>query len=150
VRISKLVLISSAGIKKPRTPKIWFKIYAYKFSKLIAKLPILKIFLQPKLDVYRARSGSADYRNASGIMRSILVRIVNEDIRKLLPQVDAQTLLIWGEKDTSAPLAGGKLMQELIYDSEIKVIPGCGHFPHIDNFALVTAAIDNFLLNKLY
>ena len=147
VPVNKLVLISSAGIKPARSLKTRLRIYAYKTCKMIARLPLLKIFLEPKLDAYRMKAGSTDYRNSSGIMRAILVRIVNEDIRKVLPQIEAPTLLIWGEKDTSAPLAGGKLMHELIYNSELRIIPGCGHFPHLDNHAFVANIMDKFLIN---
>jgi len=61
-------------------------------------LPIIRGFIKPRLDIYRKRIGSSDYRNASGIMRKILVKTVNDDIKQLLPKIKVPTLLLWGIK----------------------------------------------------
>ena len=39
-------------------------------------------------------------------MRGTLVRIVNEDLRALLPKLHLPVLLIWGDKDTETPIDG--------------------------------------------
>ncbi len=44
----------------------------------------------------RQTYGSADYRAAAGVMRSTLVRLVNEDYRDLLPKIRVPVELVWG------------------------------------------------------
>jgi pimeloyl-ACP methyl ester carboxylesterase len=97
------------------------------------------------LESYRKKTGSQDYRNASGVMRATLVKLVNEDLRHLLPAVDAPTLLLWGENDTDTPLASGQIMQQLIPQAQLIIFTNAGHFPFLDNFTKFTNSLDDFL-----
>lgn len=144
----KLVLINSAGIKSQKTLCKWLKIYSYKFFKHIAQLPLVKMVLQPRLEMYRKKFGSQDYRDASGVMRNSLVKIVNEDFRVLLPLIDVPTLLIWGDQDTKTPLSDGQLMQQLIPNVQLVVLVGTGHFSYVDNFAEFILPVHEFLFKN--
>ena len=102
---------------------------------------ILKKILNTKLvyalfpeliDDWRSRQGSADYRNASPVMRACLVMAVNEDLTELLPKVRQDTLLIWGSLDPDTPLADAKVMEEKIPSSGLAVIEGAGHFSFLE------------------
>ena len=42
--------------------------------------------------------GSVDYQQASDIMRSVLVKSVNDDITPELAKIKVETLLVWGDK----------------------------------------------------
>ena len=66
------------------------------------------------LTPWRKRKASADYASASPRMRSILSRVVNEDLCHMMPQIKAPTLLVWGEDDTATPMADAKRMEKLI------------------------------------
>lgn len=145
VATKKLVLISSAGIKLPKKNIQYGKMYAFKLLKNLARLPLLKIFLARRVNAYRNKVGSQDYRQAQGVMRKILVRVVNEDFRLLLPKIEVPALLIWGEKDTSSPLAAGQLMQKLMPQAKLVVFPEAGHFPHEHDFTEFCKQIDQFL-----
>jgi len=145
VATKKLVLISSAGIKLPKKITQYGKMYAFKLLKNLACLPLLKIFLARKVNAYRNKVGSQDYRRAHGVMREILVRVVNEDFRSLLPKIKVPTLLIWGEKDTSTPLTAGQLMQKIIPEAKLVVFPKAGHFPHEHDFIEFCKQVDGFL-----
>ena len=48
------------------------------------------------MEEQRRKHGSADYRDAEGVMRDTLVRLVNEDYRDLLPGISAPVELVWG------------------------------------------------------
>jgi Predicted hydrolases or acyltransferases (alpha/beta hydrolase superfamily) len=145
VKVKKIVLISSAGVRLPRKLGVILKIYLFKIVKFFAKLPVIRDVLDPRLELYKNKFGSVDYRSAKGPMRSILVKVVNEDITALLPQIKVPTLLLWGDKDTSAPLAAGKIMQQMINGAVLKVFPGSGHFPFLDNYEKVIMELDEFL-----
>jgi pimeloyl-ACP methyl ester carboxylesterase len=145
VNVKKIVLISSAGVRLPRTLGVAVRIYFFKLIKFLGKLPILKNILGSRLELYKSKFGSNDYRNASGQMRSILVKVINEDVTGLLSQIKVPTLLLWGGEDASTPLDGGKIMQQKIGGAVLKVFPGGGHFPFLDNYEGVVKELDNFL-----
>lgn len=145
VNAKKIVLISSAGVRLPQPFKLKLRVCFFKVVKFLAKLPVLKNIFGARLELYRKRFGSTDYRNASGQMRSILVKLVNEDITALLPQIKVPTLLIWGDQDASTPLVIGEIMHKMISDSRLKVFSGSGHFPFLDNYEKVVMELDGFL-----
>jgi pimeloyl-ACP methyl ester carboxylesterase len=145
VNVKKIILISSAGVRLPRSFKLNLKIYSFKVIKFLVKLPIISNIFGSKIELYRKKIGSEDYRNAVGQMRSILVKLINEDLTKLLSQITVPVLLLWGDQDSSTPLQAGKIMQELIVGSELKIFSGSGHFPFLDNYEKVVMELDGFL-----
>lgn len=98
-----------------------------------------------RIEAMRAARGSSDYNNATPMMRRILSRIVNEDLKHLMPQIKAPTLLIWGENDTATPLADAKTMERLIPDAGLVSFPGCGHYSFLDNPSQFSAVLRSFL-----
>jgi pimeloyl-ACP methyl ester carboxylesterase len=133
--VEKIVLIDSAGIVPPRKPP--------KFSYRLARA-LLKPF-PALLNAYKSRRGSADYRAATPIMRDTLVKIVNEDMRGGLAQIQISTLLIWGENDTATPLTDAQLIASLIPDAGLVTVKNAGHYAHLDDPAFVYSVIDSFL-----
>jgi pimeloyl-ACP methyl ester carboxylesterase len=144
--VKKLVLMSSAGVRAKKTLKMFGKIYFYKICKLILRIPGFKNLFANAIDNYKNKAGSSDYKNASGIMRATLVRLVNEDFRKALPAITVPTLLIWGDQDTSTALASGKLMAAAIPNSKLIIVNGADHFPYLHNLTLCLKSIEEFLL----
>ncbi len=142
--ISKVVLVDSAGIKPRRSLKYYYKVYSFKLFKKI----VLTLFGQKKggeiIEKRRAKTGSADYRNSSPVMRSVMSRCVNEDLKFAMPGIKAPTLLVWGENDTATPLSDAKTMEKLIPDSGLVAFPGCGHYSFLDNPLGFKAVIQEF------
>lgn len=143
--VRRLVLVDAAGIKPRRSLGYYRKVYTFKAAKALAKLFLGKEAAQRRIDTMRARRGSSDYAGASPMMRSILSKVVNEDLRDRLPLIKAPTLLIWGEADTATPLADAKLMDRLIPDSGLVSFPGCGHYSFLDNPGQFAAVLTSFL-----
>jgi pimeloyl-ACP methyl ester carboxylesterase len=79
------------------------------------------------MEKVRQRYGSADYKRAKGVMRSILVRVVNESYENDLPRVTCPVELVWGSNDTTAPLAMVERACSLLPDARLEVIEGAGH-----------------------
>ena len=94
--------------------------------------------------VVYGRIASQDYRQA-GPLRPILVKVVNEDITHLLPNIEAPVLLIWGTEDDAAPVAHGKRMEELIADAGLVEFEGAGHFAYLDERDRFCAIVRHFL-----
>lgn len=141
----KIILISSSGIQLPKSLKTKLRIYFFKMLKFFARLPIIKSVLAPKMKLYRKKFGSSDYKNANGIMRSILVKTVHENVLTLLPRIKIPALLIWGDQDCETPVRAGEIMQQGILGSKLKIIADSGHFPFLDNWEQVKQEIDGFL-----
>ncbi|MEA2460280.1 MAG: hypothetical protein QOH90_457 [Actinomycetota bacterium] len=60
------------------------------------------------------------------------MKVVNEDLKDLLPRVRASTLLVWGSRDESVPLRHARMMEEGIPDAGLVIFEGAGHFPYLD------------------
>ena len=81
------------------------------------------------------RSGSSDYVNAKVMQKKMLIAAVNYDQRRVFKGIKCETLLIWGSYDQSTPLKDGKLINRLIKNSSLVIVPNSGHFPFVDNYS---------------
>ncbi len=147
-KADKVVLVDAAGIKPKRSLKYYLKVYSFKAGKRFWELLLGKEKAGARIDAMRARQGSSDYAGASPMMRSILSKVVNEDLTDRLPLISAPTLLIWGETDTATPLADAKKMAKLIPDAGLVSFPGCGHYSFLDNPVQFRAVLSSFLKSK--
>ncbi len=50
----------------------------------------------------------------------------------LLQRVDIPTLVVWGAEDRIIPPSAGNRIHEAIAGSNLEVVPGCGHLPHVE------------------
>ena len=139
----RLVLVGAAGIKPP-PGKASRKTRLFKAGK--ALLSLLPASLrEPALERLRNHFGSEDYRAAKGVMRECLVKSINLDLAPLLPGIDTEALLIWGDADTATPLWQGQRMEQLLPNAGLAVIPGAGHYTFFDNPARFYAILDSYL-----
>lgn len=88
--------------------------------------------------------GSRDYKAASPIMRQTLVNVVNEDLSKYAKEIDCPTLLIWGENDLEAPVSDAKILESIMVDAALIVLPGT-HYAYIENLGQVVNILNNFI-----
>jgi len=131
--VSKLILVDSAGLVPPRGPRYYLKVYLVKLARKILSLPGLRRRKEPWLGQLHRAVGSSDYNAAvDPILRATFVKVVNEDLRELLPWIKAPTVLIWGDQDRDTPLDDGRLMEKLIPDAGLVVFEGAGHFSYLD------------------
>lgn len=143
--VEKLILVDAAGIKPRRPLKYYIKVYSFKAMKRLWRMLLGEKRAHARIDAMRAKAGSSDYASASPRMRAILSKVVNEDLRHVMPSIKAPTLLIWGEADTATPLSDAKTMARLIPDSGLVSFPGCGHYSFLDNPRQFAAVLTNFL-----
>lgn len=126
--ITNIVLVDSAGVLPKKTAAQKWKIKKYKMLKKILNMKVVYALFPELIDDWRSRQGSADYRNATPMMRQCLVMAVNEDLTDCLPKIKQETLLIWGDKDTATPLSDARIMEEKIPNAGLAVLEGAGHF----------------------
>jgi pimeloyl-ACP methyl ester carboxylesterase len=55
------------------------------------------------------------------------------------------TLIVWGERDNTIPLAHGRAAHEAIPDSRFETLPRAAHFPHLEDPAGLSAVLLDFL-----
>jgi pimeloyl-ACP methyl ester carboxylesterase len=128
--IDRLVLVDSAGIRPPRTLRWYRRVALAKFAKhVLNRLGAPGRALGSRLV---GRTASSDYAASAETMRPTFVRLVNDDLTGLLPEIRASTLLIWGDQDADTPLSDGETMERLIPDAGLVVFEGAGHFSYAD------------------
>lgn len=146
--VEALILVDAAGIKPRRSLNYYRKVYTFKAVKRLMYLVYGREEAEKRLDARRAKAGSSDYASASPMMRSILSRVVNEDLTDRLPLIKAPTLLIWGENDTATPIADARKMESMIPGAGLVSFPGCGHYSFLDNPVQFAAVLRSFLTSK--
>ena len=147
--VKKLVLVDSAGIKPKRSLTYYYKVYSYKAAKRMSKLLLGEKRSRKLIDRMLQKRGSADYKSSSVMMRRILSVCVNQDLKKIMPQIKCPTLLIWGENDTATPLADARTMEKRIPDAGLVSFSGCGHYSFLDNPMGFRAVIKEFFKEEL-
>lgn len=143
--VKKMILIDSAGLIPKRKLKYYIKVYSFKALKKIYSTIFFWIDKEEKMEKFYKKFGSTDYKDADGIMRKILVKLVNEDLRPLLKGIKASTLLIWGRDDDATPVYMGEIMEKEIKDSGLVILENAGHYSYLDQFNRFKAIIDSFL-----
>lgn len=143
--VEKVILVNSAGLIPKRGLKYYFKVYSFKTLRYIYKNLLFWVSKEEKLERFYKKFGSRDYKDSSGVMRKILVTVVNENLQYLLKTIKAPTLLIWGDKDTDTPLYMAKIMEREIVDAGLVVLENTGHYSYLDDYKKFTIILRNFL-----
>lgn len=145
VKAKKIVLIDSAGIKPQRSTAYYFKVSVFKIGKIFLNvLPNTKKIKEFKENL-RNKVGSSDYKASPTVLKDTMKIIVNEDVKKILPNIDVPTLLIWGSLDTATPISDAKLMKKLIPDCGLVEYPYGSHFSYLENIENCKLVLDSFL-----
>ena len=141
----KVVLLGAAGINHKKTFKQNLRQSVFKFIKKVLLLPGIRKYSKNMLDKARNHFGSADYKSAPDVLRRTMVKLISRDMREVLPNIKASTLLIYGENDTAATVDDANVIASCIDDAGVCVIRGAGHFAFLDRPFEVAKIIDSFL-----
>jgi pimeloyl-ACP methyl ester carboxylesterase len=143
-RVSRLVLVASAGIRPHRGAGYYLRVATAKLVKRFFSLPGWGATGQRIIAKVSGRVGSRDYR-AAGTMRPTLVKLVNEDLTPILPAIQAPTLILWGDCDQEVPRSAMENMATKIPQSRLVVFSGAGHFPFLDAPEEFATTLQEFL-----
>lgn len=135
-KVEKLVLFGSPCIA--RQPKLSLKVRILKFMKKVPIINNLEGFAKKHI-------GSRDYKNASDMMRKILVNTVNADLSQCCKKIKCPTLLIWGENDSEVDVEEAKKIESMINDAGLIVLPNSTHYAYLENLNHVSNILKNFL-----
>jgi len=86
-------------------------------------------------------------RAVLALYRSTVLDIDEERVRRLRER-DLPGQVIWGEGDTYIPTRYAEAQKEILPSAEVHLLPGCGHWPMIDDEDAVRAKLLPFLESK--
>ncbi|MGD0220384.1 MAG: alpha/beta hydrolase [Acidimicrobiales bacterium] len=121
-RTAGLVLSGVPCTRVGRAPRPRFR---YRIVRALAPVGLIG---ERRLDRARERYGSRDYREARGVMRAVLVRVLTEDYRASLARLSCPVELVWGEEDAVVPVEVARRALPAIASGRLTVLPGVGHF----------------------
>ena len=88
--------------------------------------------------------GSTDYKNASPLMREILVKHVNTDLTSDAAQIKCPTLLIWGTNDQAVPYADALELEKIIANCGLVTYGGCTHYAYLERLNQTISVLKSF------
>lgn len=134
--VKKLICLASPY--KKNVKKLSLKTKLLKTAK---KIPVLN-----KLEGFAKRHiGSTDYKNASDMMRKILVETVNYDISDQLYKIKCPTLLIWGTMDQAVSINDAYELEKLIDNCGLVTYEGCSHYAYLERFDQTVRVLKSFI-----
>jgi len=114
---------------------------AWRF-RVARRLAALGVVSAERMDALRQRFGSADYRTATGVMREVLVRVVNERYEEALAATRCPVDLVWGEDDQIAPVEAARSVAQLLgARARLIELPGAGHMTPLSEPGSLRAAV---------
>lgn len=136
-RVNRLMLFDAAGLKVEPTYDT-----ALFVPSNFDQLHQLQILLSPHpkpIPVFVARDILRSFRRRGWVIQRALASMLTgrDVIDSDLPQLKMPVLLVWGALDRITPLDQGEAMHRLLPNSELEVIPGCGHMAPIECSAAV-------------
>ena len=165
-RTERLVLISSGGLGHEVSPLL-------RGAALPGASPLLRLAAQPRLVGAIAAAGAG--MRARGSSKGVYLEAVARALRPLqepgarraflqtLRSVidvhgqhvsardrlyllgEMQTLIVWGERDRTIPLAHGREAAEAIPRSRFETLPRAAHFPHLEDPDGLATVLADFL-----
>jgi pimeloyl-ACP methyl ester carboxylesterase len=126
-RIRRLMLFDSAG---PYVKPDWdIKLFTPVSPAELEKFDALLMPHPPQLPAFVAKDIlRTSHEHAWIIHRAIDSMLTGRDTTDtLLPTLKMPVLIVWGDVDRITPLSEGQKIHQLIPQSQMNVIPGCGH-----------------------
>jgi pimeloyl-ACP methyl ester carboxylesterase len=138
--VRALVLCGAPLLRSSRESKVSA---GYRLGRKARQLGLLS---ERRFEAMRRARGSDDYNAAIGVMRSVLVRVVNESYDAELAAVGCPVALLWGSGDRAVPPSmiekAGRL---LTAPAAADVVEGAGHDVHLEAPDRLLAMLDKVL-----
>ena len=135
--VKKLILFGSPY--KPEITKVSFKLKVLRALKKVPGINKLEGFAKKHI-------GSTDYKNASEMMRKIMVEHINLDITENVKKISCPTILVWGTLDDAVPLERAYELEKLIPDAGVVVYDNCTHYAYLERLNQTVNVMWNFLV----
>jgi pimeloyl-ACP methyl ester carboxylesterase len=126
-RVRKLILFDSVGLTE--LPQFDTRLFTPGDADQIFRLETLLSPHPVRLPGFIARDVlKQSKRNGWVIQRAIASMLTGKDATdSILPQLKMPVLIVWGSEDRIFPLSQAETMHRLVPQSELDIVPGCGH-----------------------
>ncbi|MEJ7652706.1 MAG: alpha/beta fold hydrolase [Chloroflexia bacterium] len=124
-RVHRLFLLNSAGLLKELAP-------SFEPTDRETAQELVDIIGGPRLRLPRFILDDLLRETGAPARREYLRSTERTDVSEDLPKIVAPTTIIWGDRDRLIPLDNGERLHAGIEGSELIVLPGVGHGPHVD------------------
>jgi pimeloyl-ACP methyl ester carboxylesterase len=154
-RVDKLVLIAPDGFASPgfdygKAPDVPASLSLMRF---VLPKPLLRMSLEPAYadPALLTNEGVTRYHDlvlAPGGREALLARMAQTRLAEPLPllrQVQAPTMLLWGERDAMIPIANAADFLGALPNARLAALPGVGHLPHEEAPERALAPVIDFL-----
>jgi len=127
-------LLRSGGSSRPAV--------AYRLVRALHKIGVLSA---DRLEAEKKKRGSADYRAATGVMRDILVKVVNEEYPEQMKTIDSEVRMIWGSEDREVPVETAERALGMFAHGDLEVVEGAGHHLPLQAPDRIRAVVESLL-----
>jgi pimeloyl-ACP methyl ester carboxylesterase len=148
-RVPLLVLVNGGVIPDvPGFARVVAKIpvLGYQFYYRLAKSTTSTSYLQDLVsnkDLLTAEFTTRVQKEVKGLARIMRALAASAAPQKRIPQIPV--LLLWGEEDSITPRVVGERIQQGIPGSQLSLIAGCRHLPHVEEPEVFYYQVKNFL-----
>jgi pimeloyl-ACP methyl ester carboxylesterase len=135
-RVAALVLVGVPLLRRSgpaRHPPI-----AYRLIRALHRAGLVG---DDRMEQARQTHGSADYQAARGVMREVLVKVVNESYEQQLAVVRQPAHLVWGADDADVPTEVAERALAYLGGGQLTVLEGVGHHVCLEAPEAVRAAV---------
>lgn len=137
--IRKLILFASPFEKRIKKDNI-----KNKLLKVAKKVPLLK-----KLESWAKNNiGSSDYKNASMMMKKVLVEVINTDLTECAKKIKVPTLIIQGDNDNAVSIEESTRLSKIINDAGLIIYENKSHYAYLEDINKTISVMDKFLYKE--
>jgi len=115
---------------------------AYRVGRSLHRRGLLS---ERRMEALRRRYGSPDYRAATGVMRQVHVRAVNETYERELSAIACPVELVWGDDDVEVPPEVAEAARALLAHATVTTVAGAGHLTPLTAPEALRAAVERHL-----
>ena len=153
-RVSSLALLDNAGITSPQPSEMRLRLSrgeanplvvtsAEDFQRLLAFIFVNPPYLPESLKGYFAEQAAHNSGHNEQIFAHLVDRYI--PLEPELPKIQAPTLIIWGAEDRVLDVSSVDVMQPLLRESRVVIMPDTGHAPMIEQAELTAQHYRSFL-----
>lgn len=122
--LSGVILCASRGISRGNPIKRGVFLVLAKAGKiLLVILPLANLWRRLLYKLAREH----DYEKASPRMKDIFKKIVEEDLKAVVPKIKVPALVLWGKKDKMTPVQDAYFLKTNLKNSKLLVYKNFGH-----------------------
>ncbi len=144
-RVERLILIDSAGLYEP--PAWNTELFTPTSAVELDQLDALLMPHPPQVPAFIAADILRVSQNRAWIIHRALTSMLagHDTTDTMLPQLKMPVLIVWGALDHITPLSQGEKMHRLIPQSQLEVVPACGHLAPVQCADQVGLIVAHFL-----